>query len=289
MRKHEQAWSPSNHCTGPASASEAGFSSFEYGPSSATPGDLPGEPAMTVPGSNTEPAAEQLPPSTLFQPGPSEPGGDVRARERRELMKTKRRVPSAQRKRTQTSCDMCKTRRCKCLRLQPTPEANIQPDSDGLYPCKLCTDMGISCVTSIARKHRVYGSVENLDKRYRVLEAIVFGTFPDLNPEASVDELITFGRERGIPMPDLKDDPPRRSRPGSDIGTSSPIGSQGSTASASQILSFDPGPIQDYDAGALEYEIDRRSRSLESPQEGFVEYTGERPHYIEAFGNMAFW
>ena len=119
-------------------------------------------------------------------------------------MKAKRRVPASQRKRTQVSCDACKTRRCKCIRLGTGTGSD---DESGLPPCKLCTDTGIPCVTTLPRKQRVYGSVENLDKRYRALEALIVGLFPDLNPRASADDLVAFGRHMGITMPEFTEGP----------------------------------------------------------------------------------
>ncbi|KAI1104816.1 hypothetical protein F4804DRAFT_172953 [Jackrogersella minutella] len=124
--------------------------------------------------------------------------------QQREKLKAKRRVPSSQRKRTQVSCDACKTRRCKCIRLQPAPRADGDAAKHGNQsPCKLCVETGIPCVTTMPRKHRVYGSVENLDKRYRALEALISGLFPDLSPRATAEELVAFGRERAIPMPEF--------------------------------------------------------------------------------------
>ncbi|OTB04546.1 hypothetical protein M426DRAFT_152422 [Hypoxylon sp. CI-4A] len=123
----------------------------------------------------------------------------------REQLKAKRRVPSSQRKRTQVSCDACKTRRCKCVRLSAAPgvEGEAPRHGDHQAPCKLCVETGITCVTTMPRKQRVYGSVENLDKRYRALEALVSGLFPDLNPRATAEELVSFGRERAITMPEF--------------------------------------------------------------------------------------
>ncbi|RYP49532.1 hypothetical protein DL768_004798 [Monosporascus sp. mg162] len=54
------------------------------------------------------------------------------------------------------------------------------------------------------RTQRVYGSVENLDKRYRSLEALVSGLFPAL-AKASAEDLVAFGRSNGIAMPDFND------------------------------------------------------------------------------------
>ncbi|KAI0381690.1 hypothetical protein F5Y04DRAFT_65910 [Hypomontagnella monticulosa] len=126
------------------------------------------------------------------------------AAEQREQQKAKRRVPNSLRKRTQVSCDACKTRRCKCVRLRSSPGSDHDPArTNDQPPCKLCVETGIPCVTTMPRKQRVYGSVENLDKRYRALEALVTGLFPDLNPRASADDLVAFGREKSIAMPDF--------------------------------------------------------------------------------------
>ncbi|RYP89151.1 hypothetical protein DL770_004523 [Monosporascus sp. CRB-9-2] len=54
------------------------------------------------------------------------------------------------------------------------------------------------------RTQRVYGSVENLDKRYRSLEALISGFFPTL-AKASAEDLVAFGRSKGITMPDFND------------------------------------------------------------------------------------
>ncbi|KAI0010100.1 hypothetical protein F4779DRAFT_329306 [Xylariaceae sp. FL0662B] len=162
------------------------------------------------------PISNQRPPSS----GPSAflGNGALPARtpgataQHREQQRARRRVPLSQRKRTRVSCDACKTRRCKCVRPRPGATSVNDPEREGTsLPCKSCADIGIPCVTTMARKHRVYGSVENLDKRYRALEALVQGFFPYLNPRASAEELVSFGRERGIEMPDFRETPHRSS------------------------------------------------------------------------------
>ncbi|KAI1397300.1 hypothetical protein F4819DRAFT_89954 [Hypoxylon fuscum] len=128
------------------------------------------------------------------------------AAQQREQQKAKRRVPNSLRKRTQISCDNCKTRRCKCIRLNTASESYRNTTRNGSQPpCKLCVESGIPCVTTMPRKQRVYGSVENLDRRYRALEALVFGLFPQLNPKASAEELVIFGRERAVAMPEFSE------------------------------------------------------------------------------------
>ena len=159
---------------------------------------LPTVPPLHVPVAS--PPGESGPSAFVFHsPSSSNLSG---AQQHREYMKAKRRVPVSQRKRTQVSCDACKTRRCKCIRLGAGTGSD---DESGLPPCKLCMDTGIPCVTTMPRKQRVYGSVENLDKRYRALEALLTGVYPDLNPRASAEELVTFGRRMGITMPDFTD------------------------------------------------------------------------------------
>ncbi|KAK7755803.1 hypothetical protein SLS62_002088 [Diatrype stigma] len=156
-------------------------------------------------GSGPSPPGGPGPPSAFLAQPPA-PGGLTASQQHREYMKAKRRVPASQRKRTQVSCDACKTRRCKCIRLG-TGGAGGSDDEANLPPCKLCTESGIRCVTTMPRKQRVYGSVENLDKRYRALEAIVSAVFPALNPRASAEELVIFGHGLGFKMPNFSESP----------------------------------------------------------------------------------
>ncbi|KAI2602482.1 hypothetical protein GGR54DRAFT_499912 [Hypoxylon sp. NC1633] len=174
-----------------------------YHVSRATPSD------QTVPG--------QGGPSAFIGSSALASGPPTAAAQQREQIRARRRVPSSQRKRTQVSCDACKTRRCKCVRLKASTESDIDISrAGGLAVCKLCLETGIPCVTTMPRKQRVYGSVENLDRRYRALEALVSGLFPDLNPRASAEELVAFGRERAISMPELGESPDRPRPPSSE-------------------------------------------------------------------------
>ncbi|OTA52986.1 hypothetical protein K449DRAFT_390578 [Hypoxylon sp. EC38] len=170
--------------------------------------------AISDPYSMSSSQASPLTPRPQNQAGPSafianenlSPGASTTVAHQREQLRARRRVPSSQRKRTQVSCDACKTRRCKCVRLKANPGADSDTARHGEQPpCKLCIETGIPCVTTMPRKQRIYGSVENLDKRYRALEALVSGLFPDLNPRATAEELVAFGRERAITMPDFSE------------------------------------------------------------------------------------
>ncbi|KAI1871082.1 hypothetical protein JX265_006122 [Neoarthrinium moseri] len=145
------------------------------------------------------------------------------AAERRENAKAKRRVPPSQRKRTKLSCDACKARRCKCLRITTALGSEDGQVDGALTPCKNCVDTGIECVTTLPRKQRIYGSVENLDRRYRALDALVSGMFPQLGPDATAEDIATFGKENGIVMPVLGDEPDGVTSPASMAALVSPV------------------------------------------------------------------
>ncbi|KAF2494080.1 hypothetical protein BU16DRAFT_422600, partial [Lophium mytilinum] len=99
-----------------------------------------------------------------------------------------RRVPLDQRKRTETSCDKCKSRKQKCDRLPGQDE------------CRYCQRQGIVCATTQVRKKRIYGSVEGLGTRLSLLESLVKGLLPEADL-SSVDEMRALGRSLGIPLP----------------------------------------------------------------------------------------
>ncbi|KAI0171699.1 hypothetical protein GGR52DRAFT_434437 [Hypoxylon sp. FL1284] len=227
------------------------------------------------------------------------------AAQQREQTRAKRRVPNAQRKRTQVSCDACKTRRCKCVRLPASPETASEAARPGdLPPCKLCIETGISCVTTMPRKQRVYGSVENLDKRYRALEALVSGLFPDLDPRASADELVAFGRGRAITMPDFNDssDHPRALSTDQGFKSEQPESSTAQSAGVGKSNLVIAGT--DDDKTILPPAFLMRATGL-SPQpspESAAENAGDpstermglvldatgRPHYVGPCGSLAF-
>jgi proline utilization trans-activator len=105
-----------------------------------------------------------------------------------------RRIPDAARRRAAVSCDRCKLRRAKCIR-QSTNEA-----------CANCVSSGVQCESTLPRKQRVYGSVESLSLRFRVLEALVKGLFPAEDIQ-QVDVLYRLAAERGIATPPADDVP----------------------------------------------------------------------------------
>lgn len=100
-----------------------------------------------------------------------------------------RRVPLDKRKRTETSCDKCKSRKQKC-RKEPGQEA-----------CRYCTVHKIECLTTQPRKKRLYGSVEGLGNRLALLESLVKGLLPEADV-ANLDELRQLGSSMGIALPE---------------------------------------------------------------------------------------
>ncbi|UPX13866.1 uncharacterized protein EKO05_0004363 [Ascochyta rabiei] len=92
------------------------------------------------------------------------------------------------RKRALVSCDRCKLRRARCIRDNPDE------------PCADCRTNAVVCESKLPRKQRVYGSVETLSLRYRALESLVKGLFPQENVQ-DVSVLFKLAADRSIPMP----------------------------------------------------------------------------------------
>jgi proline utilization trans-activator len=95
---------------------------------------------------------------------------------------------SAPRKRALISCDRCKVRRARCIR------------DNADETCADCRISGVHCESKLPRKQRVYGSVETLSLRYRALEALVKGLFPEENIQ-DTNVIFTLASARKIPMP----------------------------------------------------------------------------------------
>lgn len=110
-----------------------------------------------------------------------------------------RRVPLDKRKRTETSCDKCKSRKQKCRK---------EPGEDA---CRYCLQHSIECQTTQPRKKRLYGSVESLGNRLNLLEALVKGLLPEADV-SNLDEMRQLGLSLGIQIPDS---------PAPDLGPSS--------------------------------------------------------------------
>jgi proline utilization trans-activator len=105
--------------------------------------------------------------------------------------KQKRRIPRNLRKRALVSCDRCKQRRVRCMR----PGGSNEQE-----PCQSCVESGVKCQSTLPRKQRIYGSVENLSLRYRVLDAIVKGLYPDRDT-SNIEDLVSIAEANNIPLP----------------------------------------------------------------------------------------
>ncbi|KAK8034183.1 hypothetical protein PG993_009178 [Apiospora rasikravindrae] len=217
------------------------------------------------------------------------PGGltHQQAAQRREQLKAKRRVPAAQRKRTKLSCDYCKTRRCKCQRLDQGPQSSAMDtgaDDEGLTPCKLCIEAGIQCVTTMPRKHRIYGSVESLDRRYRAIDALIRGLHPQLGAEPTAEEVIAYGRELGLEMPDfdgggsVQNEPPTPRSGTTTTTTTTTTAKRPRSVSASALMS----PV------SPENKTIKSDRSGDESSTNLVRDPSGRPHYIGPAGSLAF-
>jgi hypothetical protein len=104
-----------------------------------------------------------------------------------------RRVPFDKRKRTETSCDKCKSRKQKCDRLLNHEK------------CRFCELHKIECTITAPRKKRVYG-VENIGNRVRLLESLVQGLLPEADV-SSIDDMQQIGRSLGIQLPTVQENP----------------------------------------------------------------------------------
>ncbi|PSN69849.1 hypothetical protein BS50DRAFT_618827 [Corynespora cassiicola Philippines] len=95
---------------------------------------------------------------------------------------------STPRRRALVSCDRCKLRRARCIRADPNTA------------CADCQSSGSQCESKLPRKQRVYGSVETLSLRFRALESLVKGLFPDEDVQ-DTKTLFKIASSRQISMP----------------------------------------------------------------------------------------
>ncbi|EKD17207.1 uncharacterized protein L3040_008850 [Drepanopeziza brunnea f. sp. 'multigermtubi'] len=107
----------------------------------------------------------------------------------------KARIPDHLRRRALVSCDRCKKRRIRCLRSSA---------SDANEPCQACLDVGVGCESTLPRKTRIYGSVETLSARYRVLDTLIRGLFPDRDTN-SIETLNAIAEAHEIRLPTFDD------------------------------------------------------------------------------------
>lgn len=108
--------------------------------------------------------------------------------------KLKRRVPDTQRQRVSISCDRCKVRKIRCIRI---PGKND--------PCAACVQLNLNCESTLPRKQRVYASYDELQSRYRALDTLIKRLYPDENVE-SVEEIRELARKQGVDLSEFEDE-----------------------------------------------------------------------------------
>jgi hypothetical protein len=108
--------------------------------------------------------------------------------------KLKRRVPDSKRQRVSVSCDRCKLRRIRCIRLRPNDE-----------PCAACEQLGITCQSTLPRKERVYTADYDLQNRHQALVALVQGLCPGERVE-SLSDIQALAGKQGIQLPQITEE-----------------------------------------------------------------------------------
>ncbi|KAF3988686.1 hypothetical protein FT663_02079 [Candidozyma haemuli var. vulneris] len=100
----------------------------------------------------------------------------------------RRLVPPDKRKKASFSCDRCKIRKIACHRDSPSSR------------CAGCERAGASCETTIKRKKKIRGPIENIGLHYKCLLALIQHSFPEIDVN-NIDALIDVGERHGISMP----------------------------------------------------------------------------------------
>lgn len=100
----------------------------------------------------------------------------------------RRLVAPNKRKKASFSCDRCKLRKIACHR--PSPSG----------PCTGCEKSKHECNTTIKRKKKIRGPIENIGLHYKCLHLLVKNLFPEIDVN-NIDALIDFGERKGVVMP----------------------------------------------------------------------------------------
>ena len=102
--------------------------------------------------------------------------------------KAKRRVSDAHRQRVSVSCDRCKTRKIRCIRIPGNGDA-----------CAACAQLSLTCESTLPRKQRLYATYDQLQLRYRALDTLIKRLYPDENVE-TIDDIRNLARRCGVDM-----------------------------------------------------------------------------------------
>ncbi|KAF5012650.1 hypothetical protein FDECE_1281 [Fusarium decemcellulare] len=176
-----------------------------------------------------------------------------------------RRIPDEFRKRNAQSCDRCRKRRCKCV---------TAPSGTG---CVACLEHNVTCSYTAPRKTRFYGSLDDLSDRYRCLEAIVKGAFPNETLD-TVNDLAQLGQRMGYNMPNLSD--PNKATVRIEDLVQTPA--QQASSSAADASTVDTRSTADASPPGA------KSQS-EEPQASLVKDNSGHEHYIGPSGTLNFW
>lgn len=104
----------------------------------------------------------------------------------------RRLVKPENRKKALHSCDLCRKKKLACRRSSNNLES--------LDPCIRCTQLGIECKTTLKRRKRSLGPLDNVDLHYKCLFHLVKGLFPTVDV-SSIDSLMELGESFNIVMP----------------------------------------------------------------------------------------
>lgn len=99
----------------------------------------------------------------------------------------RRLVPPEKRKKAAFSCDRCKVRKIACVR-------------PGSGACANCARTSAACETTLPRKKRIRGPVENIALHYKCLYELVRAHHPEVDAN-NIDALIGLGELLGVAMP----------------------------------------------------------------------------------------
>lgn len=102
--------------------------------------------------------------------------------------KSKRRVSDSNRQRVQVSCDRCKTRKIRCIRIPGNGD-----------DCAACAQLSLICESTLPRKQRVYASYDQLQLRFRLLDTLIKKLYPDENVD-SIEGIRNLARAHGLDM-----------------------------------------------------------------------------------------
>ncbi|KAM0428512.1 hypothetical protein ACHAPT_006872 [Fusarium lateritium] len=177
-----------------------------------------------------------------------------------------RRIPQEFRKRNAQSCDRCR----KVWALPWREKDSIDWLSDD-------AEHNATCSYTAPRKTRFYGSLDDLSDRYRCLEAIVKGAFPNETLD-TVADLQNLGRRMGYSMPNIAD--PNRQHVGIEHIVQTPAQSTSAGPEASTVNT------QSTESDASPPIIKSQS---EEPQASLVKDVSGHEHYIGPSGTLNFW